>query len=85
MELMQRYAACGQHNMALRLYRDMEKLFREELENAPSKAARQLFQQIFTMKEQFPQAEDKGGRPGYIGREKELLEISAFFRRKARR
>ena len=78
-ELMQRYAACGQHNMALRLYRDMEKLFREELETAPSKAARQLFQQIFTMKEQFPQAEDKGGRPGYIGREKELLEISAFF------
>ncbi len=78
LELMQRYAACGQHHMALRLYRDMEKLFREELEAAPSREAKQLFQQIFMMKEQLPQIEEKGGGPGYIGREKELLEVSAF-------
>ena len=78
LELMQRYAACGQHHMALRLYRDMEKLFREELETAPSREATQLFQQIFTMKEQLPPVEEKSGGPGYIGREKELLEISGF-------
>ena len=85
LELMQRYAACGQHHMALRLYRDMEKLFREELETAPSREATQLFQQIFTMKEQLPPVEEKSGGPGYIGREKELLEISGFCRQAAQR
>ena len=79
LELMQRYAACGQHNMALRLYRDMEKLFREELETAPSKAARQLFQQIFTMKEQFPAGGGQGRKAGLHRQRKGTARDQRFF------
>lgn len=76
-KLMNIYAENGNYVMAIRLYNDMKKLFRQELDMEPSRETSELFRRIFNLKEQLP----SGGRsadPVFFGRKKELFEVSGL-------
>lgn len=79
-EIMNMYAENGNYTMAIRLYYDLQKVFQEELEMEPSQKVKDLFYRVFNVKEQVKTEGDPGDQP-FIGRKKELYELSGFLER----
>ena len=79
-ELMNLYAENGNYTMAIRLYYDLVKLFREELEMEPSQKTKELFHRVFNVKEHVRTENTPLDLP-FIGRKKELYELSGFLDR----
>lgn len=76
-EIMNIYAESGNYTMAIRLYYDLQKVFQEELEMEPSKKVKDLFHRVFNVKENV-KTEGASMEQPFIGRKKELYEISGF-------
>lgn len=76
-EIMNMYAENGNYTMAIRLYYDLVKLFQEDLDMEPSQKVKDLFHRVFNVKEH---VRTEGGSVDlpYIGRKRELYEISGF-------
>lgn len=76
-EIMNLYAENGSYTMAIRLYYDLVKLFQEELGVEPSQKTKDLFHRVFNVKEHM-QTEGGPVELPFIGRKKELYELSGF-------
>lgn len=79
-EIMSMYAESGNYTMAIRLYYDLQKVFQEELEVVPSQKVKDLFHRVFNVKEHV-RTEGASLEQPFIGRKKELYEISGFLER----
>ncbi|MEG1144117.1 MAG: tetratricopeptide repeat protein [Clostridium sp.] len=76
-EIMNMYAESGNYTMAIRLYYDLQKSFHEEMEMEPSQKIKDLFHRVFNVKEHV-KTEGASMEQPFIGRKKELYEISGF-------
>lgn len=74
-EAMDILALNGNYNMAIKLYYDLEKLLRDELDITPSSEITDLFQRICHMKENLVST-DTDVSDDFFGREEELYRIS---------
>lgn len=79
-EIMSLYAENGNYTMAIRLYNDLSKIFKEELEMEPSQKVKDLFYRVFNVKEHM-KTEGAPGEQSFVGRKKELYQISGFLER----
>lgn len=79
-EIMNVYAENGSYTMAIRLYYDLLKLFQEDLDMEPSQKVKDLFHRVFNVKEHVKTEGVSVDLP-FIGRKKELYEISGFLER----
>lgn len=79
-EIMNLYAENGNYTMAIRLYYDMQKIFKEDLELEPSQKVKDLFYRVFNVKEHV-KTEGASGEQPFVGRKKELYQISGFLER----
>lgn len=74
-EAMDIYAVNGNYNMAIKLYYDLKKVLKDELEVEPSADVTALFERIFSLKENT--ATSMPGREEYFfGRSEEMYRIS---------
>lgn len=76
-EIMSLYAENGNYTMAIRLFYDLQKIFKEELEMEPSQKMKDLFYRVFNVKEHV-KTEGASGEQPFVGRKKELYRISGF-------
>ena len=76
-EIMSMYAENGNYTMAIRLYYDLQKVFQEDMEMEPSQKVKDLFHRVFNVKEHV-KTEGASMEQAFIGRKKELYEISGF-------
>lgn len=77
--IMTMYAQNGDYNMAIRLYYDLVRLLKKELDAEPGDRVKKLFRRIFNMKENVPKkAHAQVENLPFFGREKELFEISGM-------
>lgn len=81
-EIMNVYAENGNYTMAIRLYYDLMKLFQDDLDMEPSQKVKDLFHRVFNVKEHVKTEGVSVDLP-FIGRKKELYEISGFLERTA--
>ncbi|MFQ9020118.1 MAG: AAA family ATPase [[Clostridium] symbiosum] len=81
-EIMNVYAENGNYTMAIRLYYDLMKLFQDDLDMEPSQKVKDLFHRVFNVKEHVKTEGVSVDLP-FIGRKKELYEISGFLERSA--
>lgn len=79
-EIMNMYAESGNYTMAIRLYYDLQKIFQEEMEMEPSQKVKDLFYRVFNVKEHV-KTEGASMEQPFVGRKKELYEISGFLER----
>ncbi|MGL4607263.1 MAG: AAA family ATPase [Eubacteriaceae bacterium] len=73
-EIMNMYASNGNYNMAIKLYYDLEKVFKEELGILPSKEIVDLFHDIFNLKKNLKDL-SMGEEVFFYGRSQEVLEL----------
>lgn len=79
-EIMNMYAENGNYSMAIRLYYDLQKIFQEEMDMEPSQKVKDLFYRVFNVKEHV-KTEGASMEQPFVGRKKELYEISGFLER----
>ena len=79
-DAMNMYAEQGNYTMAIRLYHDLKKLLKRDMEMEPSRRVNDLFHRIFNMKEHMP-AEGRAEENYFFGRNKELFEVSGLLDR----
>lgn len=79
-EIMNLYAESGNYTMAIRLYYDLQKVFKEDLDLEPSQKVKDLFYRVFNVKEHV-KTEGASGEQPFVGRKKELYQISGFLER----
>ncbi len=79
-EMMELYARNGSYHMAIRLYHDLVRVWKEELEEEPSEKTRELFHQIYSMREQVP-AGSRQTENSFIGREQEIFSVNRMLSR----
>ncbi len=76
-EIMEIYAACGNYNMAIKLYYDLEKILSEDLGVEPSGDITQLFHRIFNVKGNVAQT-GESWNVSFVGRTEEIYLISQY-------
>ncbi|MBR0172628.1 MAG: tetratricopeptide repeat protein [Lachnospiraceae bacterium] len=76
-EIMNLYAENGSYTMAIRVYQDLKKLLKKDMDMEPSPRLRSLFRRIFNMKENAPGEAHTQEKP-FFGRKKELFEVSGL-------
>ena len=76
-ELMNIYAANGSYNMAIRIYYDLVRMLKKEMEVEPAQKTQDLFHRIFNMKEHVASGTGRVTAE-FFGRERELFEISGM-------
>ena len=79
-DAMNMYAENGNYTMAIRLYHDLKKLLKRDMEMEPSRRVNDLFHRIFNMKEHVP-AEGRAEENFFFGRNRELFEVSGLMDR----
>ena len=77
-EIMNLYAGNGSYHMAIRLYYDLVKVLKEDVGEEPSARTRELFHRIFNMKERVPSVGNGIAEVDYVGRERELFQVSGI-------